>query len=92
MTVHFIAIGLAMLATLLVAVYSAVHVVEEGDLEALLVLGEMQTVLRPGLNVVPPFLSTTYPIDPSTMTMDRGDRRVDVPAEFEDEVREAAAR
>lgn len=71
------------------ALYDSLHVVEEGTPEAILVFGEMVDVLRPGLNVVPPFVSKTYLVDPGTMTMDTGDDRVAVLPEFEDEVREA---
>ena len=73
-----------------VSVYSSVRIVEEGDLEAVIVFGKMEGVLEPGLNIVPPLVSKTYPIDPGTMTMDRGDTRVEIPAAFEDEVRDAA--
>lgn len=85
-------VGVSVLVVGSGAVYSSLRIVEEGDLEALLVLGEMRAVLHPGLNVVPPFVSKTYPIDPRTMTMDRGNDRVDVPAQFEDEVRAARDR
>lgn len=90
MSYIFFVTGVLILALALVTVYSGVHVVEEGNLEALLVFGQMQRVLRPGLNVAPPFVSTTYPIDPGTMTIDKGAERVDVPEEFEAEVRAAA--
>jgi regulator of protease activity HflC (stomatin/prohibitin superfamily) len=67
--------GLAILAAVLLlvgiaVVYDAVHVVEEGRIEAVLVFGEMQAVIEPGLNVLPPFVSRTCPIDPETMTID----------------------
>lgn len=84
------------IATILVLVlgsviaYSSVRIVDEGELEALFVFGRMEAVLQPGLNVVPPLVSKTYPIDPRTTTIDRGDRRVEIPTEFEAEVREAA--
>lgn len=83
-------VGVFWMAVAVVAVYSSVTIVEEGDLRALLVLGQMRTVLEPGINFTPPFISTTYPIDTTTMTMDKGNDRVDIPEEFESDVREAA--
>jgi regulator of protease activity HflC (stomatin/prohibitin superfamily) len=83
-------VGVAVLVVGLVAAYRSVRIVDEGELEAILVFGEMKGVLRPGLNVVPPFVSKTYPVDPRTMTMDKDGEQVDVPAAFESEVREAA--
>lgn len=83
-------VGVVVLVFGLLAAYSSVRVVEEGGTEALVVFGKTKAVLRPGLNFVPPFVSRTYPIDPQTMTMDKGGEQVDVPAEFENVVREAA--
>lgn len=65
---------------------SAVEVVEAGQPRVLLVFGEAQAVLQPGLNVVPPFVSTTYPVDVESRTFDTGDRRVDLPDELAAEV------
>lgn len=89
--------GLAILASvlLLVAVaivYDAVHVVDEGRIEGVLVFGEMQAVIEPGLNVLPPFVSRTCPIDPETMTMETSNGDTDVPVEFHSDVRDAADR
>lgn len=88
----FFVVGVLWLVVLIATVYSSVTIVEEGDLVALLVLGEMCAVLEPGINVTPPFVSRTYPIDATTMTIDRGDERVDVPEEFEADVTAAANR
>lgn len=85
-------IGVVLLLLTVVTLFSSVQIVEEGQLEALLVFGEMQAVLEPGLDFVPPFVSTTYPIDPQTMTMDAGEETIQVPAEFEQDVREGANR
>jgi len=85
-------VGLFLLVVLLVpaavVAYSLAEVVEEGEVEALLVLGEFRTVIGPGLNIVPPFISTTYPVDPDTMTFDTGDDRVPLPEESHDRVLE----
>lgn len=83
-------VGVVVLVLLVATLKSAVHVVREGRIEALLVFGQMQAVLEPGLNVVPPFVSTTYPIDPRTARMDTGEETVAVPAEFEEEIRSAS--
>jgi regulator of protease activity HflC (stomatin/prohibitin superfamily) len=63
-------IGLAVLALALAAVYSAVEIVEAYETRALTVFGEFRGLLRPGLNIVPPFVSRTYAFDMRTQTMD----------------------
>jgi regulator of protease activity HflC (stomatin/prohibitin superfamily) len=63
-------IGLAVLAIALAAVYSAVEIVEAYETRALTVFGEFRGLLRPGLNIVPPFVSRTYAFDMRTQTMD----------------------
>jgi regulator of protease activity HflC (stomatin/prohibitin superfamily) len=63
-------IGLAVLAIALAGVYSAVEIVEAYETRALTVFGEFRGLLRPGLNIVPPFVSRTYAFDMRTQTMD----------------------
>ena len=87
-----VVVGIIVLVTVIATVYSSLLIVEEGEVKAVLVFGEMEAVLEPGLNFVPPFVSKTYPIDPRTMTIDKGSDRVAVPSEFEDDVRAAADR
>lgn len=89
--VVLLGVSLVILLSVAVTLYSAVEIVEEGPPVALLVFGEMQAVLEPGLNFVPPFVSTTYPIDPQTMTMDAGDRELEVPEEYAQAVRTATS-
>ena len=89
MVVAPIVVGGIVLVTVTAALYSSLLVVEEGEPKALLVFGEMEAVLEPGLTFVPPFVSKTYPIDPQTMTIDKGADHVAVPSEFEDDVRDA---
>lgn len=73
----------AVLLLLTVATFaSAIEVVEAGQPHVLLVFGEPQAVLEPGLNVVPPFVSSTYPIEVESRTFDTGDSRVDLPDEL----------
>lgn len=80
------AIGLVLLLLSVLTTYSSLRVVDDGEFEAYFVRGEMQAVLRPGVNMVLPFVSKTYPIDPQTMQIERGSERIDVPTEFRDEV------
>jgi regulator of protease activity HflC (stomatin/prohibitin superfamily) len=63
-------VGLAVLALAIAAVYSAVEIVEAYETRALTVFGEYRGLLRPGLNVVPPFVSRTYAFDMRTQTFD----------------------
>ncbi|RKD94034.1 SPFH domain-containing protein [Halopiger aswanensis] len=90
--VAILAISGVLLLTIAGAVYDGLQTVEEGELKALLVFGEMEAVLEPGLSFVPPFVSKTYPIDPQTMTIDTDDDRIAVPAEFESAVQAATER
>jgi|APHM01.1.fsa_nt_gi SPFH domain / Band 7 family. len=74
-------VALLVLLVVVTSVASALEVVEEGDPRALLVSGEYQRVLEPGVVIYPPFVSRTVPIDVETMTVDTGQREVDVPRE-----------
>ncbi|AEH35756.1 band 7 protein [Halopiger xanaduensis SH-6] len=91
MVAFLVTVGFVLLV-IVAALYDSVQTVREGELKALLVFGEMEAVLEPGLNVVPPFVSKTYPIDPQTMTIDAADDRIAVPSEFESDVQAAADR
>lgn len=82
--VSVVALGVA-----IPVIYSAVHVVDEGDVEALLVFGEVRAVMQPGIHIVHPFVSEACPIEPSTMRIDTGDRRIPVPDEFRADVRDS---
>jgi regulator of protease activity HflC (stomatin/prohibitin superfamily) len=63
-------VGLSILALAVATVYSAVEIVEAYEARALTVFGEYRGLLRPGLNVVPPFVSRTYAFDLRTQTLD----------------------
>lgn len=91
MTVSMV-IGAVFLALLVVVTASAIVTVEEGAPQALLVFGEMRAVLEPGLHVVPPFVSTTYPIDTASETIEKGDASVPIPEAFSEDVREVSRR
>ncbi|RLM56739.1 SPFH/Band 7/PHB domain protein [Halobellus sp. Atlit-31R] len=62
--------GLVVLALAIATVYSAVEIVQAYERRALTVFGEYRELLDPGLNVVPPFVSKTYPFDLRTQTLD----------------------
>ncbi len=64
--------GVAALALLLAAVtvVSAVEIVDAYEKEALTVFGEYRKLLEPGVHVIPPFVSRTYPFDMRTQTID----------------------
>lgn len=55
-------VGLVMLIVVVAALVSAFEIVDEDEPKALFVFGEFETVLEPGLNVVPPFVSLTKPV------------------------------
>lgn len=63
-------VGLVLLLVLLVAVWDSVEIVPEHETRALTVLGQYQTLLEPGINVVPPFVSITHLIDTRTKTIE----------------------
>ncbi|PSP52288.1 hypothetical protein BRC67_05325, partial [Halobacteriales archaeon QH_3_68_24] len=65
-----VVVGLVALALAVVAVSSAVEIVEAYEKEALTVFGEYRRLLEPGIHLVPPFVSRTYPFDMRTQTID----------------------
>jgi regulator of protease activity HflC (stomatin/prohibitin superfamily) len=77
------------LIIVLATVYDALRRVEEGSVEALLVFGEMDAVLEPGLHFVPPFVSQTHPIDTQSMLIETDSETMQLPEEFKSEVRTA---
>lgn len=66
----FLVFGLAMLIISLVALSSAIELVDPDERKALFVFGEFRDVIEPGLNVVPPFVSRTEPIPTELQTVD----------------------
>src|SRR6056297_610519 len=65
-------LGVGALAVLVAAVtvVSAVEIVDAYEKEALTVFGEYRKLLQPGFNIIPPFVSRTYPFDMRTQTLD----------------------
>ncbi len=66
----FTTVGLLVLLLVLVAVWQAVVIVDAYEKKALTVFGEYRSLLEPGINFVPPFVSRTYPFDMRTQTLD----------------------
>ena len=64
------AVGLLLIVVAGVTVASAVEIVEAYEKRALTVFGEFRTLLEPGLNLVPPFVSRTYTFDMRTRIID----------------------
>ncbi len=62
--------GILVLVVLGVCVHQTVEIVKPYEKRALWVLGEYKTVLGPGLNLVPPFISITESIDMQSQTID----------------------
>lgn len=87
----YLALFVALTVIILTALWSSVHRIPEGDLEILLVLGEEQQILEPGLYITPPLVSETYPIDFQTMQYETGHGRRSIPSELRDEAEMIAA-
>jgi regulator of protease activity HflC (stomatin/prohibitin superfamily) len=66
----FTAVGLLFLFVVVAVIWQAVEVVPAYEKRVLTVFGEYRTLLEPGLNIVPPFVSRTYPFDMRTQTLD----------------------
>lgn len=86
----FVIVVLVLISIGLIAVYSSIRVVNEGEVEVLVIFGQVKAVLHPGLNIVPPFVSNTYKVNPRTMTMDKSTEEIKVPSRFEEAVQEVA--
>ncbi|WP_415382751.1 SPFH domain-containing protein [Halosimplex sp. TS25] len=65
-----VVVGGLLLLIAIAAVYSAIEIVEAYEKEALTVFGEYRKLLEPGIHVIPPFVSRTYPFDMRTQTID----------------------
>ena len=63
-------IGLLVLVLAVVTVSQMVRFVDAYDRQVLTVFGEYRTLLEPGINFIPPFVSRTYTFDMRTQTMD----------------------
>jgi regulator of protease activity HflC (stomatin/prohibitin superfamily) len=63
-------VGLALLVLAVFTVADSVEIVQAYEKRALTVFGDMQGLLSPGIHLIPPFVSRTYPFDLRTETMD----------------------
>jgi len=63
-------VALLLLTIAAVAVYQSVEIVNAYEKRALTVFGEYRSLLEPGINFVPPFVSQTYTFDMRTQTLD----------------------
>lgn len=63
-------VGLLVLLLAIISVWQMVELVDAYDREALTVFGEFRNLLTPGINIIPPFVSTTYRFDMRTQTID----------------------
>jgi len=66
----FTAVGLLFLFVVVVGIWQTVEIVDAYEKEALTVFGEYRKLLEPGFNIIPPFVSRTYPFDMRTQTLD----------------------
>ncbi|MFC6717142.1 SPFH domain-containing protein [Natrialbaceae archaeon GCM10025810] len=63
-------VGALVLIVVVVALLSAIEIVNAYEKRALTVFGEYRKLLQPGINIVPPFVSRTYRFDMRTQTLD----------------------
>ena len=65
-----VAVGVLAFFVLAVTLFSAVEIVDAYEKRALTVFGEYRSLLEPGLNLIPPFVSRTYAFDVRTRVID----------------------
>ena len=65
-----VSIGLLFLLLVVVTLWQSFAIVDAYEKEALTVFGEYRKLLEPGINIIPPFVSRTYPFDMRTQTLD----------------------
>jgi|SRR6056297_3517956 len=89
----FVTLGVLLLFLTAAAVTfrSSLHTVREGNIEILFVFGEVEAILEPGLNFVPPFVSSSYPVDLRTMQYETPEGSELIPPSYHDAVEDAAA-
>ena len=63
-------IGLLFLLLVIIVIWQSVEIVDAYEKKALTVFGEYRKLLEPGFNIIPPFVSRTYPFDMRTQTLD----------------------
>jgi regulator of protease activity HflC (stomatin/prohibitin superfamily) len=65
-----VGVGLLFLLLVVITLWQSFEIVDAYEKEALTVFGEYRKLLEPGINLIPPFVSRTYPFDMRTQTLD----------------------
>ena len=65
-----VSVGLLALLLVIITLWQSFAIVDAYEKEALTVFGEYRKLLEPGVHVIPPFVSRTYPFDMRTQTID----------------------
>ena len=65
-----VSVGLLFLLLVVVTLWQSFEIVDAYEKKTLTVFGEYRKLLEPGINLIPPFVSRTYPFDMRTQTLD----------------------
>ncbi|MFW6318362.1 MAG: SPFH domain-containing protein [Halorubrum sp.] len=65
-----VSVGLLALLLVVVTLWQSFEIVDAYEKKTLTVFGEYRKLLEPGINLIPPFVSRTYPFDMRTQTLD----------------------
>ncbi|MES3161698.1 MAG: SPFH/Band 7/PHB domain protein, partial [Halorubrum sp.] len=65
-----VSIGLLFLMLVVITLWQSFVIVDAYEKKTLTVFGEYRKLLEPGINIIPPFVSRTYPFDMRTQTLD----------------------
>ncbi|TKX80157.1 SPFH/Band 7/PHB domain protein [Halorubrum sp. SD626R] len=65
-----VSIGLLFLLLVVITLWQSFEIVDAYEKKTLTVFGEYRKLLEPGINLIPPFVSRTYPFDMRTQTLD----------------------
>ncbi|TKX78467.1 SPFH/Band 7/PHB domain protein [Halorubrum sp. SD626R] len=65
-----VSVGLLFLLLAIITLWQSVEIVDAYEKKTLTVFGEYRKLLEPGINLIPPFVSRTYPFDMRTQTLD----------------------
>ncbi|WP_418284369.1 SPFH domain-containing protein [Halorubrum sp. DTA46] len=65
-----VSVGLLFLLLVVVTLWQSFEIVDAYEKKTLTVFGEYRKLLEPGISIIPPFVSRTYPFDMRTQTLD----------------------
>ncbi|MFD1570773.1 SPFH domain-containing protein [Halorubrum laminariae] len=65
-----VSVGLLFLLLAIITLWQSFEIVDAYEKKTLTVFGEYRKLLEPGINLIPPFVSRTYPFDMRTQTLD----------------------